>query len=135
MNYRLRPHPQMPRIYLYLEPVDFRKSYRGLTRLFHRMLPVAALHEANAETVLAAADLGEEVQPGIEGNPDHLHRSLGVQALLVDASGGHHPAGHVAVAQQPQQQFHGILDHGDLLSPAVELIEMFAMRQVPPLSG
>ena len=33
MNYRLRPHPQMPRIYLYREPVDFRKSYRGC--VFH----------------------------------------------------------------------------------------------------
>ena len=28
-HHRLRPHPQMPRIYLYRDPVDFRKSFRG----------------------------------------------------------------------------------------------------------
>ncbi|WP_419597609.1 hypothetical protein, partial [Thiolapillus sp.] len=30
MKYRLRPHPRMPQIYLYRDPVDFRKSFRGL---------------------------------------------------------------------------------------------------------
>ena len=38
MNYRLRPHPQMPRIYLYREPVDFRKSYRGLAAIVEQEL-------------------------------------------------------------------------------------------------
>ena len=33
MNYRLRPHPRMPRIYLYRDPVDFRKSFRGLAAI------------------------------------------------------------------------------------------------------
>ena len=30
MKYRLRPHPRMPQIYLYRDPEDFRKSFRGL---------------------------------------------------------------------------------------------------------
>ena len=38
MNYRLRPHPQMPRIYLYREPVDFRKSYHGLAAIVEQEL-------------------------------------------------------------------------------------------------
>ena len=38
MNYLLRPHPQMPRIYLYREPVDFRKSYRGLAAIVEQEL-------------------------------------------------------------------------------------------------
>ncbi len=33
MDYRLRPPPQMPRIYLYRDPVDFRKSFRGLAAI------------------------------------------------------------------------------------------------------
>ena len=33
-----RPHPQMPRIYLYREPVDFRKSYRGLAAIVEQEL-------------------------------------------------------------------------------------------------
>ncbi|USF88402.1 IS66 family insertion sequence element accessory protein TnpB [Candidatus Endoriftia persephone] len=38
MSYRLRPHPQMPRIYLHREPVDFRKSFRGLAAIVEQEL-------------------------------------------------------------------------------------------------
>ncbi len=33
MNDRLRLHSRMARIYLYREPVDFRKSFRGLASI------------------------------------------------------------------------------------------------------
>uniref|UniRef100_UPI003AF6D9EB IS66 family insertion sequence element accessory protein TnpB n=1 Tax=Thiolapillus sp. TaxID=2017437 RepID=UPI003AF6D9EB len=35
---RLRPHPRMPQIYLYREPVDFRKSFRGLAAIVEQEL-------------------------------------------------------------------------------------------------
>ncbi len=38
MEYRLRPHPQMPRIYLYQDPVDFRKSFRSLAAIVEQEL-------------------------------------------------------------------------------------------------
>ena len=38
MNYRLRPHPRMPQIYLYRDPVDFRKSFRGLAAIVEQEL-------------------------------------------------------------------------------------------------
>ncbi len=38
MKYRLRPHPRMPQIYLYREPVDFRKSFRGLAAIVEQEL-------------------------------------------------------------------------------------------------
>ncbi|WP_419583170.1 IS66 family insertion sequence element accessory protein TnpB, partial [Thiolapillus sp.] len=38
MKYRLRPHPRMPQIYLYREPVDFRKSFRGLAAIIEQEL-------------------------------------------------------------------------------------------------
>ncbi|WP_419606116.1 IS66 family insertion sequence element accessory protein TnpB, partial [Thiolapillus sp.] len=38
MVYRLRPHPRMPRIYLYRDPVDFRKSFRGLAAIVEQEL-------------------------------------------------------------------------------------------------
>ncbi|WP_374507062.1 IS66 family insertion sequence element accessory protein TnpB, partial [Thiolapillus sp.] len=38
MKYRLRPHPRMPQIYLYREPVDFRKSFRGLAAIVEQKL-------------------------------------------------------------------------------------------------
>ncbi|WP_419616343.1 IS66 family insertion sequence element accessory protein TnpB, partial [Thiolapillus sp.] len=37
MEYRLRPHPQMPRIYLYQDPVDFRKSFRSLAAIVEEL--------------------------------------------------------------------------------------------------
>ncbi|HHJ19690.1 MAG TPA: transposase [Gammaproteobacteria bacterium] len=33
MNHLFRPDPAMPKIYLYREPVDFRKSFRGLSAI------------------------------------------------------------------------------------------------------
>ena len=38
MEYRLRPHSRMPRIYLYRDPVDFRKSFRGLAAIVEQEL-------------------------------------------------------------------------------------------------
>ena len=38
MKCRLRPHPRMPQIYLYREPVDFRKSFRGLAAIIEQEL-------------------------------------------------------------------------------------------------
>ncbi|WP_419624805.1 IS66 family insertion sequence element accessory protein TnpB [Thiolapillus sp.] len=38
MKYRLRPHPRMPQIYLYRDPVDFRKSFRGLAAIVEQEL-------------------------------------------------------------------------------------------------
>lgn len=38
MNYSLRPTKQLPAIYLYREPVDFRKSYRGLAAIVEQEL-------------------------------------------------------------------------------------------------
>jgi transposase len=38
MNRTLRPAPAMPRIYLYRDPVDFRKSYRGLAAIVEHEL-------------------------------------------------------------------------------------------------
>ena len=32
MTHYFRPSPSMPNIYLYRDPVDFRKSYRGAGR-------------------------------------------------------------------------------------------------------
>ncbi|WP_419588821.1 hypothetical protein, partial [Thiolapillus sp.] len=37
-KYRLRPHPRMPQIYLYRDPVDFRKSFRGLAAIVEQEL-------------------------------------------------------------------------------------------------
>jgi transposase len=38
MNRTLRPAEDMPRIFLYREPVDFRKSFRGLAALVEQEL-------------------------------------------------------------------------------------------------
>ncbi len=38
MNRPLRPSHDMPRIYLYRDPVDFRKSFRGLAALVEQEL-------------------------------------------------------------------------------------------------
>ena len=38
MKYRVRPHPRMPQIYLYRDPVDFRKSFRGLAAIVEQEL-------------------------------------------------------------------------------------------------
>ena len=38
MSRALRPTPSLPAIYLYREPVDFRKSYRGLAALVEHEL-------------------------------------------------------------------------------------------------
>ena len=31
------PHPRMPQIYLYRDPVDFRKSFRGLAAIVEQL--------------------------------------------------------------------------------------------------
>ena len=36
--YSLRPNPSLPTVYLYRDPVDFRKSYRGLSLIVEREL-------------------------------------------------------------------------------------------------
>jgi transposase len=38
MSARFRPDPAMPRIYLYRDPVDFRKSFRGLAAIVEQEL-------------------------------------------------------------------------------------------------
>jgi transposase len=38
MNHYLRPSYDMPRIYLYRNPVDFRKSFRGLAAIVEQEL-------------------------------------------------------------------------------------------------
>lgn len=38
MNRHFRPSPSMPRIFLYREPVDFRKSFRGLAAIVEQEL-------------------------------------------------------------------------------------------------
>ncbi len=37
-RYDFRPSLEMPQIYLYREPVDFRKSFRGLTAIVEQEL-------------------------------------------------------------------------------------------------
>ena len=38
MTHYFRPSPSMPHIYLYRDPVDFRKSYRGLAAIVEQEL-------------------------------------------------------------------------------------------------
>jgi transposase len=38
MTHYFRPSPSMPNIYLYRDPVDFRKSYRGLAAIVEQEL-------------------------------------------------------------------------------------------------
>ena len=38
MNHSLRPAYDMPKIYLYRNPVDFRKSFRGLAAIVEQEL-------------------------------------------------------------------------------------------------
>lgn len=38
MTHDFRPSPTMPHIYLYRDPVDFRKSYRGLAAIVEQVL-------------------------------------------------------------------------------------------------
>jgi len=38
MNHLFRPDPAMPQIYLYRDPVDFRKSFRGLAAIVEQEL-------------------------------------------------------------------------------------------------